>query len=496
MKQYITIFFSSFLLGSQVFAQVPEYSEDIMLQGFYWESQNETGWSQLANYADEIGEYFTAIWLPPSASPEGDATVGGTNVGYHPRIWNDQNSCWGTESDLKTLIAKLHSNDVKVIADIVINHRGGYTSWATFAPDDFGSYGSFQLTAAHICNDDEVNTNTSAGKEYGTATGAADTGDKWDGARDLDHTQEYVQNDIKAYLNWLKGEIGYDGWRYDLVKGYGAQYVGIYNDASEPYISVGEYWDGSYDAVWGWIQNTNYKSMAFDFPAKYALFNNGLQQVTWSENYETPRPAGLIHHAQSNRYAITFVDNHDTYRDDNKFTGDWLQAYAVLLSAPGIPCVFWPHWTACKDYISQQIEARKVAGINSQSSVLVTHSDGYYECIAEGSNGNLICRVGNSAPSDVPDGYYLACTANNDWYYFLSNNVATPVKNTDTNISVALQANVLKVSAPTEVCITVSAVDGRVIYNNIASTASISLPCGLNIVRVGDKTYKFLVADK
>jgi len=408
-------------------AQAPAASEDVMLQGFYWNSQKVTGWTQLADMAEEIGQNFTCIWLPPSASAEGGGAVGGTNVGYHPRQWNNQTSCWGTADNLKALISTLHQNGVKVIADIVINHRAGNTDWGNFTEDDFGTYGDFQLTAEHICKDDEMNTNTSAGSWYGKATGAADTGENWDGARDLDHTSAYVQADCEAYMNWLHGEYGYDGWRYDYVKGYDGKYVGIYNDATSPYISVGEYWDGSYDAVWAWIQATDMKSMAFDFPQKYATMNNGLAQgnysnMTWKEDYVTPRPAGLIHHAQSQRYAVTFVDNHDSYRDSNKYTGDIPQAYAFLLSAPGIPCVFYPHWNTFKTFIKQQIAARHAAGINSQSDVLVTASDTYYECTATGTAGTLICRIGTAAPTDVPDGYFLACKGTG-WWYYLSDNL-------------------------------------------------------------------------
>jgi len=497
MKRNLSLLASLFA-STLLFAQVPEASEDVMLQGFYWESQNETGWTQLMESVDEIGSNFTCIWLPPSASAEGSNTVGGTNVGYHPRVWNNQNSCWGTADDLKSLISSLHDVDVKVLADIVINHRAGYTDWCNFPEDDFGEYGKFQLTGADICSTDETNSNHKEGEAYG----AADTGDNWDGARDLDHSSANVQNDVKAYLKWLKGEIGYDGFRYDLVKGFSGSYIGIYNDASNPYISVGEYWDSSYDNVWGWINSTGKKSMAFDFPAKYALFNNGLAQgnfgnMMWTADFDSskPRPAGLIHHYQSDRYAVTFVDNHDTYRDASKFTGDWAQAYAVLLSAPGIPCVFWPHWTACKDVISQQIAARHAAGIHSQSVVKVTCCNSYYECYAEGKNGTLICRVGNAAPSDVPEGYYLAC-GSSDWYYFLPNCISLPtaIDAHGNNISVYLNGNVLNVVADKEVNVLVSSLDGRILLRksgveHLCST----LPRGLNIVRVDNKEYKFII---
>lgn len=418
---------SLFLLASApLSAQAPEESEDIMLQGFYWNSQTVTSWTQLTDMASEIGTWFTCIWLPPSASPEGGGEVGGTNVGYHPREWTNQTSNWGTAEDLLTLISTLHDEGVKVIADIVINHRAGDTDWGNFTLDDFGSYGCYQLTAEHICCDDEMNTDTSAGDWYGLATGAADTGEGWDGARDLDHTSTYVQADCMAYLQWLKGEYGYDGWRYDYVKGYSGEYVGLYNDASDPYISVGECWDSSYDVVAAWIEATGRKSMAFDFPAKYAAFNNGLAagsyaNMSWIEDNTTWRPAGMIHHANYNRYAVTFVDNHDSYVDSsNKYTGNVPQAYAFLLSAPGIPCIFYPHWTSYKALLKQMITARKVAGIHSQSDVEVTQRSTYYECLAQGHNGNLICRIGTSAPSDVPDGYFLACSQGTYWKYYLS----------------------------------------------------------------------------
>lgn len=119
----------AFLVGQSMWlpaaAQAPAESEDVMLQGFYWDSQKETGWAQLTPKAADIARSFTCVWLPPSAAAEGGGAVGGTNVGYHPRAWNDQTSCWGTASDLKALIAALHGQGVKVIADIVVNHRAG-----------------------------------------------------------------------------------------------------------------------------------------------------------------------------------------------------------------------------------------------------------------------------------------------------------------------------------------------------------------------------------
>ncbi len=430
-RSAVVIFTSTGVKETLTITQSASYSdggrEDVMLQAFYWDSQKETSWTKLTSSSSDIAKSFTCVWLPPSASAEGGNTVGGTNVGYHPREWNNQNSCWGTADNLKKLISTLHADGVKVIADIVINHRAGDTGWGNFTKDDFGPYGSFQLDVNHICSDDEMNdaSQCSDANWYGKAAGAKDTGENWGGARDLDHTSEYVQQDCEAYLSWLKGDFGYDGWRYDFCKGYDGKYVGIYNDATEPYISVGELWDGSYDVVDDWLEATGYKSMAFDFPMKYAALNNGLAKKKFSEMAWTNlddnilRPAGLIHHSSTNAYSVTFVDNHDTYRDDSKYTGDVLPAYAFLLSSPGVPCVFWPHWTnkLYKTSIEDMIAARKSVGLTNISDVTVTKNSTYYEALAIGRRGSLICRIGSAAPTSTPDGYTLACKGTG-WAFF------------------------------------------------------------------------------
>ncbi len=487
--------------GVSMMAQAPAESEDVMLQGFYWDSQKMTGWTLLQEKAAEIGEDFTCIWLPPSASPEGGSpTVGGNNVGYHPRQWNDQNSCWGTSDDLKSLISTLHDNGVKVIADIVVNHRAGDNDWGNFTRDNFGEYGDYQLTAEHICKNDEMNTDPSSGSWYGKATGANDTGENWGGARDLDHTSEYVQADCKAYMNWLKGEYGYDGWRYDFCKGFDGKYVGVYNDATEPYISVGEYWDGSYDKVGAWITATGKKSMAFDFPMKYAALNDGLAKgnyagMSWIEDNTTWRPSGMIHHHDYNRYAITFVDNHDSYRDGNKYTGNVAQANAFILSAPGIPCVFWMHWvnTSSGPQIKKMIAARRLAGIHSQSDVTVTQRGTYYECVSVGHRGSLICRIGGTAPKDVPEGYYLACSGSG-WQYFLSEGllgIETPAEVDEAYIGV--EGRVLTVSSASVLTVSVTGLDGRVYLTEQSSELSRELPAGIYVVRAGYTVRKVMV---
>ncbi len=44
----------------------------------------------------------------------------------------------------------------------------------------------------------------------------------WHGVRGGCAAQQAVREDIKGWLKWLRNSIGFDGWRFDFVKGYSA----------------------------------------------------------------------------------------------------------------------------------------------------------------------------------------------------------------------------------------------------------------------------------
>ena len=430
MKKIALLLGAIFAMCLSINAQAPANCPDIMLQGFHWDSYGagemdktygRTKWADLTSQATEIAETFTMVWLPPSAKSSG-------GTGYHPKEWSNQNSDWGNANQLKTLINTLHEKNCKVIADIVINHRDGNYNWTDFCNENFGTYGNFQdfygKSAQLICRDDE------AAKSGYSCTGANDAGydyvceasGGYCASRDLDHSNTYLQGVIKAYLKWMKNEMGYDGWRYDLVKGYLGKYTKMYNEAAGAYYSVGEYWDGNYDAVKNWINETGKTSTAFDFPNKYSTFNDGLAKNNYGamiNGYKVPN--GICGADEMKRYATTFIDNHDTFRDGSKYQGDWTKANAVLLAQPGIPCVFYPHWEKCKSDIKKMVAARKAVGIHSQSACTTAGGGSYYQSTTTGTNGTLICFVG-SGWSD-PAGYSKVCSGNG-WAYYT--NVTVP----------------------------------------------------------------------
>ena len=405
---------------------------DVMIQAFYNESYNEsaggvsecgkTRWWNFLNdkaedgvttLAEEMGHYFDLVWLPPSAY--------GSGMGYHPKQYSNQNSTWGSAEELATLISTLHNAGSKVVADVVINHCEGWTSWCDFPEMDFGEYGKFYPDETYICKNDEVNgewNKASAGSCYGKASGSNDDGENWDGARDWSHNDVYVQEMFKAYLKWLRFVVGYDGFRYDKGDGFNNWHHDNYNKTAGPYIAFMECYSNT-DEIWGRIQGANYNLMGLDFDTKWHVFD-AFAGWDYDGKYGKPRGDGLLGR-NNGRYAVTFIDSHDWFRRGNgcEFGGDGnslkaellprlLVANAFMLSMPGVPCVFYPHWAKYKGFLKNMIDARKLAGVHSESEVKDEQFDeNGYQATIVGKDGYLILCLGNKAHASGFDGYTL-----------------------------------------------------------------------------------------
>ncbi len=374
----------------------PANYEGVMLQGFYWDSYSDSKWTKLTSQADELSQYFKLIWVPNSAKSSGSPTMG-----YMPIYWFTNHNCsFGTESQLREMISTYKEKGVGIIADCVINHRVGVSGWGDFPSEEWNGQ-TWHIGPEGVCSTDEWKNNG------GNPTGAADTGEDFGAARDLDHTNANVQNNCKNYVKCLLEEYGYAGVRYDMVKGYGGQYTKIYNNYANVEFSVGEYWDGSYDLVKGWIDATGKTSAAFDFPCKYAIndafSSNDMTKLVWKANGTTAQPAGMIHFGYQ-QYAVTFIDNHDTYENSSKFNGNVVAANAFILMSPGTPCIFLPHYKNYKQAIQQLINIRNSVGISNTSAVTVLKSStNCYMAEITGSKGKAVVKIGSAM--DSPAGY-------------------------------------------------------------------------------------------
>jgi alpha-amylase len=316
-----------------------------------------------------------------------------------------------------------------VVADIVINHADAQEGWCNFKSYTFGSYGTFTPDGSYICNTDEMNTSAPTTACRGYAVGNADDGygdeANYAASRDWDHTNPEVNAMFKAYLKWLRNEVKIDGFRYDYCKGYHNSHINDYNRAAEAYFSVMEYWDGNVNTLQSRLTDAGWNTTTFDFATKYTAFNDGIA----SENYYKLQGAGLPGAGKS-RYAVTFVDSHDSFqRDNNELCGEGnsmtlcrdkvLLCNAYMLSMPGVPCVFWPHWVTFKDEIKKMINARYKTGVHSESSVNDEAGNGYYKATIYGKNGEIRLLLGpNSGYNSTPSGYTLAVKGVNYGVYY------------------------------------------------------------------------------
>ncbi len=324
-----------------------------MMQAFYWdcpklENQEFQWWNFLSSKVPELKQAgFTALWLPPACKAAN--LFGNMSMGYDPYDYYDlgdidQKSSiktwFGSKDELVSLITTAHANDIAVYADMVLNHTSGadeeelnpldnVSRWTKYTPKS----GKFSRNWA--C--------------YHPSVYERWDNNDFDGMPDLCHRSPYVYSELMKYARWLIEDIGFDGFRYDFVKGYGAWLITailerFYKKGGSKLYSpfgVGEYYDSNDVYISDWLQQTNAFSdnpvSVFDFPLRYRL-----KQLCSDNDFSLkilPQPGTVVTDGLS-KYAVTFIENHDTAGSDPVIT-DKMLAYAYILTHEGYPCVFW-----------------------------------------------------------------------------------------------------------------------------------------------------------
>ncbi len=343
--------------------------------------------------ADAGVEY---VWLPPPSNSRDDGPQG-----YMPnRLYDLDTSKYGNKEELKTLIGSFRERGVKSISDIVINHRTaerldnkGLSIFEGGTPDN-----RLDWDVSYICSTDVLFN----------GTGNPDTGDDFGGAPDIDHTNPNVQKELSDWMNWLKTEVGFTGWRFDMVAGYAPRFTKIYMEQTSPDFAVGENWKSlSYDqdkkpnfnqdahrgGLVNWVEAAGGVVTAFDFTTK-GILQVAVQGELWRLKDSNGKPPGMIGVKPEN--AVTFIDNHDTWSQRKwPFPQDKVMlGYVYILTHPGHPTIFYDHYIewGLKEPIKAMTEIRKRNGINPTSTVniLAAEADLY---MAEIDN-KIIVKIG------------------------------------------------------------------------------------------------------
>ncbi|MHA7057629.1 starch-binding protein [Aquimarina sp. M1] len=405
------------LLFCLPFIGLQAQDEDVMFQAFDWNVQNQpagqTWYNVVSNARNTISDAgIDLIWMPPpsnSAAPQG----------YLPREINNFDSAYGTTNQLITLINQYHSLGLKVISDIVINHRVGTNDAVTFTNPAWPTF--------YIAADDEGRNFVNGPVEFSINSDFVPGFDlKSDGssggfaaARDIDHKNPEVRAEIIKWMKKLQNDLGFDGWRYDFVHGYDPIYNKEYNDATNPYFAVGELLESSRVQTNNFVNRTQQSSSAFDFNTKVSLQNairdNNLSYLRDGQG----RPAGMIGINPSK--SVTFLDNHDTgfaqqcCGSNYVFPGgetNLRKGYAYILTHPGNPMVFWTHFfdggTGVRNAIKDLISARKSVRVHSGSNISIDEARGdLYAAYIDGKSGTLAMKLGSGNWSPNGSGWTL-----------------------------------------------------------------------------------------
>lgn len=448
------------LSSAFTFAQSGLDDDRIMLQGFYWESYrhghpekkefalfgDKTWYEIVRNNSQAIREgHIDLVWLPPPSY------AGKYSAGYNPKQYFKLDNSYGTFAQHREALEALLQKGVEPVADIVINHRDGNEQWGDFKNPNWGPWAicrsdeAFTVSRSELYNLPEEQRGPEEDRPTEYRNG--DMTYQYCDFRDICHSDARVRRDIVRYLKQLQS-LGYRGWRYDMAHGYAAKWAALYNKATRPTFSVGEYDWNKQGETRGWIWHSattsgdfSTASDAFDFSTQIFLKDHKMNYNAW---YAKGNGVGLVGDnkdgvAWKNR-AVTFLENHDTgYRteedgspqkghESDKFANNWEveQGYAYILTHPGVPCIYWKHYFDWGSELQRKIKAltnaRKVAGVHAGSNLNTQHNaqaTGVYAAMIEGKRGKLYVRIGGDDNAWQPSasGYsgYREYAAGDGW---------------------------------------------------------------------------------
>ena len=395
-------------------------SNNTMMQYFEWYLPSDsTLWDKVTKetkHLENIG--ITHIWLPPAYKGNG----GKNDVGYGVYDLYDLGEFdqkgsiptkYGTRDEYLDAIKILRENNIKVLADIVLNHKmGADETEDVLAIQDDDKNRNISLTAAkpirvwtkytfpgrgNVYSDFKWNWTHFHGVDWDENTGTAAIykfyGKHWDESvdkekgnfdylmgADIDLNNHDVVNELKNWGKWYLNTTDVDGFRLDAVKHIRAEFFPEWLDelrttTERKLFSVGEYWSSNIDILNNYIQKTNGCMSLFDVPLHYNFYSASISNGEF--NMSQIFDGTLV--ATNPEKAVTFVDNHDTEPDQplNSWVLEWFKPLAyslILLRKDGFPCVFYGDYYGVpekgkesqKDILSILVKVRKYYAYGEQ----------------------------------------------------------------------------------------------------------------------------------
>lgn len=365
---------------------------EILLQAFYWEMCNGSYktifpeecnlWNLLYKQAEKLKEIgFTSIWIPPATK----GGAGASDVGYGVYdLWDlgefDQKGSkrtkYGTKEELIKALKKLHKHNLKVYFDAVLNHRFGADDteiveledgseaevWTKFNfPGRGKKYSSYKLTWRCFDGVDwnershEIGSYLFEGKDWDWSYGE----DLLMGA-DLDYNDTKVKEDVIKWGKWIINDLNFDGFRLDAAKhidnGFISYFINEINNSNNKNVFFGgEAWIENQDTLVDFLNQIDVDNFnVFDYPLRSKFVKMKNRNI----DMNILKDSGLVNQERYKNKAITFVDTHDTDRDELDNNIESVSHYKyhaycyILMREEGLPTIYW------KDYFTRKMSKK------------------------------------------------------------------------------------------------------------------------------------------
>ena len=365
---------------------------ETMIQYFHWYTEgNGKLWKEVAEKASWLSSLgITSAWLPPAYK----ASAGGQSVGYDVYDIFDLgefeqkgslSTKYGTLEEYRSAIKAMRDNNIKVIADVVLNHKAGGDEVEKFAavkvdPEDrnkiisdvmeIEAYTKFTFPGrGKKYSTFEWNHQCFSGVDYNKDSDEPAIysirnpwGEDWEEVvdiekgnydylmfNDIEFRNPAVREELFAWALWYMDHAGFDGVRLDAVKHISPRFYNEWLDrirqtTGKEIFAVGEYWaPGLLPLMLQYSEVTEDRMHLFDS----SLQNNFHTASASGSEYDMRRIFDETFTAVKPHKSVTVIDNHDTQplQALEAPVEHWFKplAYAlILLRQEGYPCVFYP----------------------------------------------------------------------------------------------------------------------------------------------------------
>lgn len=365
---------------------------ETMIQYFHWyTAPGGLLWNEIkekAGWLSSLG--ITSAWLPPAYKASG----GGYSVGYDVYDLYDLGEFdqkgtvavkYGTKEQYQQAINALKANNIKVIADIVLNHKAGGDETEPFmavkvdgndrtkpvsAPEEIEAYTKFTFPGrGDTYSAFKWTYQCFSGVDFNNKTGETaiysiqnEWGNDWEEMidtemgnydylmfNDIEFRNPAVREELYQWAIWMMEHAPFDGVRLDAVKHISPKFYNEWLDrirqhAGKEIFAVGEYWaPGLLPLLLRYAEATEGRMSLFDS----SLHHNFHIASNAGNGYDMRQVFTETLTAAMPLKSVTLVDNHDTQplQALEAPVEKWFKplAYAlILLRQEGYPCIFYP----------------------------------------------------------------------------------------------------------------------------------------------------------